>query len=328
VNIGSPPGIAPNVARRAVEWWLDLQSGDITDSQRRAFECWRTEHADHDRAWRHIQSVSQRLQMVNESPAASAARAALTRPRSPARRAGIKALVVLFFAGGTAWLARDQITWRGWSADLRTSTGEQRNVTLADGTRLMLNTASAVDVRFSDTERRIVLIRGEIMVVTGHDDGPAPRPFVAQTAQGVSIPLGTRFSLRQEDSTTRLDVFEGAVKVEPGRAPGVSKVVRAGERMRFTATQTMSIEPTSTDTAAWTQGMLVASNMRLADFLSELRRYRDGYVRCDPSIADFRLSGTYPLSDTDRVLNTLASTLPVELEYITRYWVTVKPARS
>ena len=123
-------------------------------------------------------------------------------------------------------------------------------------------------------------------------------------------------------------MLEGAVKVEPGRAPGMSKVVRAGERMRFTATQIMPIEPASTDTAAWTQGMLVASNMRLADFLSELGRYRDGYLRCDPSIADFRLSGTYPLSDTDRVLNTLASTLPVELEYITRYWVTVKPARS
>lgn len=300
MNIGSPPGIAPNVARRAVEWWLDLQSGDITDSQRRAFECWRAEHTDHDRAWRHIQSVSQRFQT----------------------------LVLLFFAGGTAWLARDQIAWRSWSADLRTSTGEQRNVTLADGTRLILNTASAVDVRFSDTERRIVLLRGEIMVVTGHDDGPTPRPFVAQTAQGISIPLGTRFSLRQEDSTTRLDVFEGAVKVEPGHAPGVSKVVHAGERTRFSATQIMSIEPTNGDSAAWTQGMLVASNMRLADFLSELGRYRDGYLRCDPSIADFRLSGTYPLSDTDRVLNTLATTLPVELEYITRYWVTVKRARS
>ena len=327
MSIGTPPGIAPDVARRAVEWWLDLQSGDITDSQRRAFECWRAEHADHDRAWRHIQSVSQRLQTLNESPDASAARAALTRPRSPARRAGVKTLVLLFFAGGTAWLARDQIAWRGWSADLRTGTGEQRNVTLADGTRLMLDTASAVDVRFSDTERRIVLLRGEIMVVTGHDDGPAPRPFVAQTAQGVSIPLGTRFSLRQEPSMTRLDVFEGVVKAEPARAPGASKVVHAGERMRFSATQIMPIEAASADTAAWTQGMLVASNMRLGDFLSELGRYRDGYLRCDPSIADFRLSGTFPLSDTDRVLKTLATTLPVEVEYVTRYWVTVKPAR-
>ena len=125
---------------------------------------------------------------------------------------------------------------------------------------------------------------------------------------------------------TRLDVFEGAVKVEPARAPGASKVVHAGERMRFSATQIMPIEPASADTAAWTQGMLVASNMRLGDFLSELGRYRDGYLRCDPSIADFRLSGTFPLSDTDRVLKTLATTLPVEVAYVTRYWVTVKPA--
>jgi transmembrane sensor len=328
VKVGTPPGVEPQVARRAVEWWLDFQSGAMTDSQRRAFEQWRAQHVDHDRAWAHIQSMSQRLQTLGDAPGASAARAALTRPHSRARRAGVKALVLLFFAGGTAWVARDEIAWRSWSADLRTGTGEQRDVTLTDGTRLTLNTASAVDIRYSATERRIVLLRGEIMVVTGHDDGPTPRPFVAQTAQGVSIPLGTRFSLRQEDATTRLDVFEGAVKAEPARAPAGFQVVRAGQRMRFTQTQTLPIEPIGADAAAWTQGMLVASNMRLADFLSELSRYRDGYVRCDPSIADMRLSGTYPLSDTDRVLSALAGSLPVRVEYVTRYWVTVKPPRS
>nr|WP_277398004.1 FecR domain-containing protein [Paraburkholderia sp. Tr-20389] len=268
------------------------------------------------------------MQTLNEASGASAARAALTRPRSTSRRAGVKALVLLFFTGGTAWVARDQTAWRSWSADLRTGTGEQRNVTLTDGTHLTLNTASAVDIRFSDTERRIVLLSGEVMIVTGHNEGPALRPFVAQTAQGRAIPLGTRFSLREESSTTRIDVFEGMVKAEPALAPDAFKVVRAGEQMRFTSTQAMPIEPFSANAAAWTQGMLVASNMRLADFLSELSRYRDGYLRCDPSIADFRLSGTYPLADTDRVLNALVSSLPVRLEYVTRYWVTVKPAHS
>jgi transmembrane sensor len=326
VKVGTPPSVEPQVARRAVEWWLDLQSGAVTDSQRRAFDQWRAQHADHDRAWAHIQSMSQRLQTLGEGPGANAARAALTHPR--ARRAGVKALMFLFFAGGAAWVARDEIAWRSWRADLRTGTGEQRDVRLADGTRLTLNTVSAVDIRFCATERRIVLLRGEILIVTGHDDGPAPRPFVAQTAQGVSIPLGTRFSLMQESATTRLDVFEGTVKAEPARMPAAFEVVRAGQRMRFTQTQTLPVEPISTDAIAWTQGMLVASNMRLVDFVSELNRYRDGYVRCDPSIADMRLSGTYPLADTDRVLNALAGSLPVNVEYVTRYWVTVKRARS
>ncbi|MBN3765988.1 FecR domain-containing protein [Burkholderia sp. Ac-20365] len=328
MNVSTPPSIEPDVARRVVEWWLDFQSGAVSESQRQAFEQWRTQHVDHDRAWSHIQSVSQRLQTLGGGAGAGAARAALTRPRSRTRRAAVKTLVLLFFAGSTAWITREQIARRGWKADLRTSTGEQRDVTLTDGTRLTLNTASAVNIRFSDTERRIVLVRGEIMVTTGHNDGPSPRPFIAQTAQGVSIPLGTRFSLRQEDVTTRLDVFEGSVKVEPARDTSAFKVVHAGERIRFTATQTMAVEPVSSDAAAWAQGMLVASNMRLADFLSELERYRDGYLHCDPSIADIRISGTYPLADTDRVLMALAGSLPVRLDYVTRYWVTVKPARA
>ncbi|WP_370444251.1 hypothetical protein [Candidatus Burkholderia verschuerenii] len=53
--------------------------------------------------------------------------------------------------------------------------------------------------------------------------------------------------------------------------------------------------------------------MRLADFLSEIGRYRRGVVRCDASIADLRLSGTYPLDDTDRVLAALAHALPVRI---------------
>jgi transmembrane sensor len=41
-----------------------------------------------------------------------------------------------------------------------------------------------------------------------------------------------------------------------------------------------------------------------------------------------RLSGTYPLADTDRVLDTLTRILPVEVVFITRYWATVRAARS
>jgi transmembrane sensor len=68
--------------------------------------------------------------------------------------------------------------------------------------------------------------------------------------------------------------------------------------------------------------------MRLGDFVSELRRYRAGHLSCDEVVADLRLSGTFPLVDTNRVLDTVARTLPVEVVFITRYWVTVRAARA
>ncbi|MOA40347.1 fec operon regulator FecR [compost metagenome] len=72
--------------------------------------------------------------------------------------------------------------------------------------------------------------------------------------------------------------------------------------------------------------MLVVSRMRLDDFLAELGRYRRGRLGCDPAVAHLLVSGAYPLADTDRVLAALTSSLAVQVHFLSRYWVTVRPA--
>ncbi|MFM0098543.1 FecR family protein [Paraburkholderia nemoris] len=334
MNASARPDIPQHIALRAVEWWMELQSGDNTRAQQLALMRWRAEHPDHERAWQHICSVSSRFRGLAETgtgnagaSGAAAARAALTRPGSAKRRASVKVLATLLFAGGATWVAGEHVPWRAWSADARTALGERRAMTLADGTHLTLNTDSAIDIRFSSTERRVHLIKGEIMIVTGHSERER-RPFIVETAQGSLQPLGTRFAVRQQSALCRLDVFEGAVRINPFDAPGLAPVVHAGQRARFTRDDISAVEPISENDAAWTDGLIVASGMRLGDFVSEIDRYRAGYLSCDPSVAGLRLSGTFPLADTDRVLDTLARTLPVEVVFITRYWGTVRAARS
>lgn len=62
------------------------------------------------------------------------------------------------------------------------------------------------------------------------------------------------------------------------------------------------------------------------DFIREVGRHRAGVLRCDPAVADLRLTGAFPLDDTDRVLEGLEQTLPVTVRGFTPYWVTVGPA--
>ncbi|MGF6992843.1 FecR domain-containing protein [Paraburkholderia sp. GAS32] len=334
MNASARPDIPQHIALRAVEWWMELQSGDDTRAQQLALARWCAEHPDHERAWQHICSVSSRFRGLAETGTdnadtggAAAARAALTRPGSAKRRANVKVLATLLFAGGATWIAGEHVPWRAWSADARTALGERRTMTLADGTRLTLNTDSAIDIRFSSIERRLRLIKGEIMIATGHSDSER-RPFIVETAQGSLQPLGTRFAVRQQSTLCRLDVFEGAVRINPFDAPGLAPVVHAGQRARFTRDDVSAVEPISENDAAWTDGLIVASGMRLGDFVNELDRYRAGHLSCDPSVAGLRLSGTFPLADTDRVLDTLARTLPIEVVFITRYWGSVRAARS
>ncbi|MNT69671.1 fec operon regulator FecR [compost metagenome] len=76
---------------------------------------------------------------------------------------------------------------------------------------------------------------------------------------------------------------------------------------------------------SWSDGVLAAHDMRLEEFLAELARYRPGVIRCDPRVANLRVSGVYPLGNTDKVLDTLALTLPVSVRSMTRYWVSFGP---
>lgn len=311
--------IAPAIARQAVEWMVELQSEGAGDATRQAWERWLHAHPDHLRAWQRIEATNGRLHTVP----APLAHAVLSAPDSPGRRRALKTLGLLAAVGGAGWIAGRRVPWQAWTADERTGPGERRTVVLPDATQVVLNTDSAIDVRFDSGRRTLRLVRGEIMVTTGHPLGDA-RPFGIETEHGRLRPLGTRFSVRLDDDATRVAVYSGSVEVST-REVVHPRIVLAGERTRFTASAVSPPVPADENDTAWLDGMLVVRDMPLADFVAELARYRPGHVACDPAVAGVLVSGTYPLADTDRVLAILEKSLPVAIHYRTRYWVRVVP---
>jgi transmembrane sensor len=191
----------------------------------------------------------------------------------------------------------------------------------------MLNTATRVEIAFGAERRRIDLRNGEIMLATARD--PLQRPFVVDTADGTLTPIGTRFTVRSGDFAedgTRVAVLDGAVEVRTRDNASTPLVVRAGEQRMFTHSAIQAVAALADNAVSWTQGSLGAERTRLADFLAELGRYRRGHLGCDPDVADLRLTGAFPLDDTDRILAALEDALPVKVRYLTRYWVTLTRA--
>jgi transmembrane sensor len=108
---------------------------------------------------------------------------------------------------------------------------------------------------------------------------------------------------------------------------GSPLIINAGQRTDFSSDTFGLVTATDRYIGAWTQGMLMADKMRLADFVAELTRYRRGFVRLDPAIADLRISGAYPISDTQRTLNMLAQTYPILVSgHLNGYWVMLSAA--
>lgn len=244
------------------------------------------------------------------------------------RRRAIKALVLLMTFMPASYIAYRSAPWREWTADYATRTGERRSLSLNDGTELQLNTDTALDVQFDAAQRLIRLHRGEVLVDTGADPRRADeafRPFWVQTRQGRIRALGTRFVVRRDHEVTRVQVYDGAVEVLPAHA-AARQVIQAGQQLSFSAEAVQLPRPVDPHGADWARGLLVAQQMPLGEFAQELARYRPGLLRCDPAIADLRISGAFQLDNTDQVLAALPDTLPVNVVYRTRYWVSLTPA--
>jgi transmembrane sensor len=318
------PPLDPEVLEEAAEWLMRLSENDLSDTERAEWECWKVSSPERDRAWARAQLLQSKLGGLPPSLAMSA----LDRPSSPERRAALGKLALLLAAVPAGWGSWHLAQSQQWSADYRTAVGQRRELTLADGSQITLNTDTAIDVLFDANQRLINLRAGEILVQTAPDVSPLARPFLVTTRQGRMQALGTRFTVRELMPRTQLAVLEGAVRVELAQSSHAAPmIINAGQRTDFSSQAFGQVMATDRHVGAWTQGMLMADKMRLADFVAELARYRRGFVRCDPAIADVRISGAFPINDTQRTLNMLAQTYPVLVTgHLSGYWVTLSPA--
>ncbi|CAB3735002.1 Protein FecR [Achromobacter deleyi] len=312
--------IDPAIVRRASTWMARLWSGEASAADRAACDAWLAAHPDHQRAWTRLQVMEGKLGGVSE-PAARQVLLEAHPAVAAGRRKALRVLGLAAVAVGTACALRESGGWYALTADYRSGVGEIREITLADGTRVVLDSHSAIDVRFDGRERRILLREGEILVTTAVD--PLARPLRVQSRQGWVQALGTRFTLRDEGRLAQLAVYEGAVDVYPGDATDAALRVHSGQRVRFDARHVEGPMAAREADAAWARGVLVAEDLRVADFTAQLGRYRSGFLRCDPAVADLRVTGVFSLQDTDRALRNLALGLPVDIRYRSPYWVTV-----
>lgn len=312
---------------QAAEWFAVFRSGKVEDDERQRWQVWLASDASHRSAWARVEAISQGMSFAKEAPeAADSALHAASQLRK--RRKFIKTLVLTAATTGLGWqVARQeavQATVAGLGASHRTSVGESRKVVLADGTQLWLNTDTVLDQRYEDGQRLLVLHKGEILVETHPDAQQPPRPFVVRSRHGAMRALGTRFAVRQFDGHTHLGVSQGRVEITPADAPFSPRIIDAGQETRFSRNQIATATALHATRQAWTQGMLIAQEQPLDQFLAELSRYRHGYLACDPAVAGLRVVGGFPLHDTDQALAMLEGALPVRVHAVMPWWVSVK----
>lgn len=311
--------------KAATEWYAKLNADDVSETERMAFQHWQQASDTNSQAWQRIESVAGQFDGI--APAIS--RATLL-PASNAnvslqRRLLLKNLGLFVAVSTVGYLGYRHQPWRAMLADYATNTGEHREIELADATRVILNTDSAIDIAYTTQSRTVVLLKGEILIETGHGAG-SDLPFIVQTVHGQVRALGTRFIVRNNGDYHTVSVFEGAVAITPSAGNIEQRRLYQDDMATFSTDHVSAVMPLPPGVDLWVKGIINVVNMPLSEFIAELARYHSGILRCDPSIANIAISGAFPVKDFEAVLASLARTYPIRIDSVTRYWVTLKPA--
>lgn len=288
---------------------------EMAEAEREAFHVWLRADAAHASAYEDMQSLWGELGDIELAPVEQ-------RKRRGPRRAMLAGVAGLCLMGLAALVAEKSGLKDRWQADFYTEIGETRLLSLEDGSRISLNTDTAISVHYSQKERRITLLRGEAYFDVAKNP---ERPFIVEDGALTAKALGTHYSVRTGNGALpqEVQVEEGRVEVTTGAeiavlTPGEAVTLGGDGRL-------MRARKDVAKSMAWREGKLVFSGQPLREVLDILSQYRRGrIVILDEAAARQHVSGIFDLKDTDQALTILEESLPVSVSRVSGMLVFVR----
>ena len=333
-----------DIDEEAAAWIWRMDSAVVAVAERQAFDAWLRQDPRHRRAAAELSAVWSALDGLAEAKreekiATFAQSANLPLLHHPHGRWIAAAAVLAAVAVGAMWLQRGSEL-----QTLATAVGQQRNVTLADGSIVTLNTNTIVETDFRGRTREIYLRKGEVHFQVAHDRS---RPFLVHAGDAVVRAVGTAFEVRVlTDQHVDVVVNEGSVEVQttapmpaspnpsthprPAAATTV-RALNAGERLstgsRDHAVTLITAQQLSSE-LAWREGAIIFDGEPLSEAIAEIERYTDArIVISDPAIAGLRVGGRFRTGDVQEFFDALQTALPVSIRHTDAGLVFIDPRR-
>jgi transmembrane sensor len=274
--------------------WLERRiAEDWRPEDQVALDAWLDENTAHRIAYLRLEAVWTRTYQF-----------APLRRRQPPRPQGrfhfsfgrmAAGLIVLVALGGGLSI----LTRAPEQKSFTTGLGERETITLADGSKIELNTESALRLAANDP-RKVWLDKGEAFFQVHHD---AKHPFVVTVGDHRITDLGTKFSIRRDSGQMRVAVVEGQVSVASVAGHTEPVLLKAGD-VGLAKKETMSLSKKAVveleDESAWQKGLFMFHHTTLADAASQYNRYnRAKIVIADAAAAKLTINGALPTNDVD-----------------------------
>lgn len=298
--------------QEAADWLARLQQPEAGEADWLAFDAWLGEPG--------AQAAYDAIQAIDEEffQQGTAVRGALVEPRrGAAKRPFLVDWRWLGGLGATVAAAAIALVIAPWGELLpqpdtlyMTAKGESRDIQLADGSRISLNTDSNLSVRLDKDARRVTVHDGQALFDVAHD---THRPFLISVGDETVRVVGTKFDVRRRDGQLSVTVLRGLVEVS---ADGEEKPVRVrpGEMLEHAeGASGVVVRAVSTeDQVGWRSGRLVYRDQTLGRIVSDLNHYFERPLRLEgEETANLRFSGVLIVDGQDAMVRRLSSLLPI-----------------
>jgi len=299
---------------QAAHWKTLLTSGEANASDQAAFQAWLDESYEHKKAY---QSVEQFWRKFDHLDSVSAKKTLLKTQSTQKIATGLKASLTIFLVALTSWGILQSSIGEYYLAEYRTVAGETKEVILDDGSRITLNTGTAVDIHYQDNQRLIKLRQGEIYVQVAKQKN---RPFIVETTHGTAQALGTQYTVKKLGNSTSVGVIESNVKVCTHQGYFDQNIVdcinlNAGMGVHEIKWGMKPIAINIDSVAGWKSGYLSFESEPLINVLNELKRYTPEKIYYDAdTVNDLWVSGVIPITDMDKTYAMLNKLLPITIK--------------
>lgn len=292
------PNCAERIEAEAAEWLQRRHFWSWKDEDQERLDSWLNETPAHLVAYLRLEAALTRADRM----------AALRQPLSTrlaqlARRGwwpGVGRIAAGLILAGLIALGLTQYSGTPKDRAYATAVGERKIITLADGSRIELNTNTVVRLANNGDGRQAWLDKGEAYFQIHHD---AAHPFSVVVGDHRVVDLGTRFLVRKEPSRIEVSLIEGSARVDTLSSwrPSQSALLTPGDVVIATADSMSLMKRPGTsiaDELGWRRGLLVFRDTTLADAAAEFNRYSTHkIVVADPATAALIVGGTFPADD-------------------------------
>ena len=311
----SPGSAADLTTEHAIRAWTRRNSGAWTERDEADLQRWLAAAPEHQAAYEKIARVWSSLGRLEARITRQVPQAARN------RRPMLRAAAALFAVACLGAAVGSYYWWNGTAFTWVATGGETRTLSLADGTRIVLDAGSEIESRIGARARHITLRRGEALLTVTHD---ARRPFDVAIGPGRVRDLGTRFDVESVGGRARVSVLEGRVDIETASG---NVMLEAGNASGFDGNgHLLPVRQIDSSVALWTEGQRRFDADRLSDVISRLERSHDVKFRLtDPQLQELRVSGTFRTNDLPLFLRTLQTALPIESRWLDSQHVEISP---